>query len=373
MHFFMIFALSKIVRGIGRFGFYIGICIFSTLPVSCIKPTPPEEVARDLSGGYTVVGRFQTSGYAQDVVVADSCAYMAQGQGGIAIVKVRDPEHPVLLSELLYEIPGYSERVAYAKDSTGKTEILYSGDGTPGIATVDVTNKINPTVVRPNNLYKPTIGFFVCKNILLSMTSADGIWLSDIRDPRNVMPVVQVQVPGYAKSICMSMDSTYALVAIGEGGVVQYNFSLFQKGKYVPDPHGIDSGKICYTFSGRLDLPGSAEFVVNIPGTKHACIACGTIGLQILDYTDTSNIIVAGSFPTGGYASTVRVDDDRAYVAAGKEGLQIIDISDIASPKRIGKVELTDVRGVDVGNGYLYVADLYEGLIVIKIPSRIIE
>jgi hypothetical protein len=321
-----------------------------------------DEVVRELNGGYTVVSRMRTSGYAQDVIVVDSCAYIAQGQGGIAIVNVKDPQHPKLMAELLNDIPGYSNKVAYTKDSTG-TEVIYSADGAPGVATVIVNDKYHPTVPRRNNGFKPALSFFVVKRILLTMISADGIWISDISNARNVFPLFNIQVPGYAKSVCVSSDSTYALLAIGEGGMVMLDFSKFNKGRDLPD-----SSNISKTFSGRLDLPGSSEYIANIPGKKCACIACGPEGLQIVDYTNISDIKITGSFATGGFARDVCVSGDRAFLATEKEGVQIIDISNLSSPRRIGKVNLTDARSVDVNNGYLYVSDEQDGLIIIKIP-----
>jgi hypothetical protein len=118
-----------------------------------------------------------------------------------------------------------------------------------------------------------------------------------------------------------------------------------------------------------LDLPGLAEDITIKPGTKYALLACGPAGLQIVDYSDTAQIKLVGSFATGGYAKEVCVVGDLAYIAAELHGVQIIDISNVASPKRIGIVKTKKARGITVSNGYVYVADQYEGLIIIKIPQ----
>ena len=358
----------KIFRRVGEFCLFIGIALCMA-PLSCVKPLTPEEFIKESCGGYTVVAKLRTAGYSQDVIAIDSCDYLARGQGLIAIVNIKDPQHPKLLSEILYQnaIEGYSKKIAYTKNSAG-TEILYCADGRPGIAIVNVTDKLHPKVLNSNNGYKPTVGLCVCNNILISMTSADGIRFSDISNPKKINLVHDPQVPGYAESVCMSSDSSYALVAIGEGGFIMYNFSPYKKGTIAIDT--VTKTYISnhsYLF-GRFDLPGSAEDITTKPGTNYACIACGPAGLQIIDYSDTSNIRLAGSFVTGGYAKAVRVDGDRAYLAIEAEGVQIIDISNVASPKLIGKVKLSDVWGIDVKNGYVYAADRQEGLIIIKIP-----
>jgi hypothetical protein len=369
MSFAMKYAQRKILRRIGLFRLFIGMGALCMASLSCIKPLTPEEFTKESCGGYKVVAKLQTAGYSQDVIAIDTCAYLARGQGLLAIVNIKDPQRPQLLSELLYQnnIQGYSKRLAYTKTSAG-TETVYSADGPFGIAIVDVTDKFHPKTINKNNGYKPTIGLCVCNNILLSMTSADGIWFSDISNPKKINPINQIQVPGYAESICMSSDSSYALVAIGEGGFIMNNFSLYKKGMTALDNATVIYIKNNSHLMGRFDLPGFAEDIAAQSGTNYAFLACGPAGLQIVDYSDTSDIKLAGSFATGGYAKAVRVTGDRAYLATEAEGVQIIDISNVASPRLIGKVKVSDVWGIDVSNGYVYAADRQEGLIIIKIP-----
>jgi hypothetical protein len=338
------------------FRFLTGLIAVGALTQSCIRTTSPEDIAAEEGGGYSVVGKLRPTGYVQDVIVVDSCAYLAQGQGGFAIVNIKDPQQPQLMSELLYETSGYARKLAYVKDSAG-TEVIYCADGAYGVASIDVTDKLHPRVPKRNLGYKPAISFFVFKRFLFTMVNGGGIAIAPFDDAKYPGVEVYIKVPGYGKSVCMSSDSVYALLAIGEGGVVMLNFSHLVTGTEIPD-----------SLSGRLDLPGSAEYIVIIPGTKYACIACGPAGLQIIDYSDTANIKVAGAFATGGFAKDVCVAGNRAYLATELHGVQIIDISNVASPRLIGKVQINDVRGIDVNNGYVYAADQYEGLVIIKIP-----
>jgi hypothetical protein len=336
--------------------YLVGIIAAGMLIQSCVKPTSLEDIATEEGGGYTITGKLRPTGYVQDVIVIDSYAYLAQGQGGFGIVNIGDPYNPKLVSELLYETSGYSRKVAYVRDSTG-TEVVYCADGAYGVASIDVTDKFHPTVPKRNLGYKPAISLLVFKKFLFTMINADGIAIAPYEDPKYPGVSVNFPVPGYGRSVCLSYDSIYALLAIGEGGVAMLNLSHLKTGTEIPQ-----------SLSGRLDLPGSAEYIVNIPGTNYACIACGPAGLQIIDYSDTSDIKLTGSFATGGFAKDLCVAGNRVYLATEKQGVQIIDISNIASPKRIGRVNLPDVRGIEVSKGYVYAADQYEGLIIIKIP-----
>jgi hypothetical protein len=282
---------------------------------------------------------------------------MAEGQGGFAIINIMDPQNPKLMSELLYETSGYARKVAYTKDSLGN-EVVYCADGAYGVASIDVTDKYHPLVPKRNLGYKPAVSLFVYKNFVFTMINADGIAIAPFADPKYPGVSVNITLPGYGKSVCMSSDNAYGLLAIGEAGFGMLNLSHLENGTEVPN-----------VLSAWMDLPGSAEYIINIPGTKRACIASGPAGLQIVDYSDTSHIKVAGSLSLGGYAKDVCISGNTVFVATELQGVQIIDISDNSAPQRIGKVKLPDVRGIDVKDGFIYAADQYQGLIIIKIPK----
>jgi hypothetical protein len=348
---------GKIIRGSGTFRFFFGICTLGITAMSCVGPSAPENVARELSGGYEVVAKLPTTGYAQDVVVADSFAYVTQGQCGVAIVNVGDPHDPRLVSEVINVLPGYSGKLAYLKDTAG-IEMVYSANGSYGLTSVEVIDKRNPVVTRPNDAqFQVTMGIFVFKNFIFCSDGPSGIGIGDLSDPKFPEAMSGIPVPGYSMGACVSSDSVYLLCAVGEEGFVMENISNLVYGFEIPD-----------TLSGHLDLPGNAEDVTIKPGTTYAFVACGPAGLQIINYSDTANIKVEGSFAAGGYTKEVCVVGDRAYLATEQHGVQIIDISNVASPRRIGVVKVTDVRGIFVSNGFIYAADRLEGLIIIKIP-----
>ena len=65
-----------------------------------------------------------------------------------------------------------------------------------------------------------------------------------------------------------------------------------------------------------------------------------------------------GSVDTPGYACGVAVSGTHAYVADGYSGLQVIDITNPASPQIVGSVDTPgDACGVAVSGTHAYVAD----------------
>jgi len=59
-----------------------------------------------------------------------------------------------------------------------------------------------------------------------------------------------------------------------------------------------------------------------------------------------------------------------AYVADKGAGLQVIDVSDLANPQRVGGYDTSgDACGVAVSGNYAYVADYSAGLQVIEVSN----
>lgn len=70
-----------------------------------------------------------------------------------------------------------------------------------------------------------------------------------------------------------------------------------------------------------------------------------------------------------GIAKDVAVQGKYAYVAADAGGLQVIDISDPANPRRVGGCDSGSAESVAVSGNYAYLADYWQGLLVIDITD----
>ncbi|MDZ7625679.1 MAG: hypothetical protein U5J96_14700 [Ignavibacteriaceae bacterium] len=74
---------------------------------SCGTPNDPESIIGG-DGGYKIVSKYATSGFAQDILSRDSLVYISQGQGGLIIINVSNSKEPKFVSELTYCLRGYS-------------------------------------------------------------------------------------------------------------------------------------------------------------------------------------------------------------------------------------------------------------------------
>ncbi len=334
--------------------------LFIVLPalfliVSCGKPTTPESVNPIDDGGYKIVSRFQTSGYAQDVVVKENMAYIAQGEGGLIIVDVTDPVMPIFVSETTEGVRGYSSKIDM-KDS-----VLYIGAGSFGVSVVDVAIPENPDVTAANLSMKPAKNFHIMGDYLFTAVSEQGIKIANISYPTQPDIRGGILTSGYARGISTSADSSYIFIACGEMGLSIFNISDFQDG----------FGD--YPLVVSTKVPGYSESVVVDDDKSIAFMACGTEGLQIVNYSDTTNIHVIGSFDGPGYAKELIYKNQLVYLVAEKGGLQIIDVADPANPILLGIVETEYALGIDMDNDHIYVTDKTEGLITVALYEYTIE
>ncbi len=316
----------------------------------CGKPNDPESL-KPSDAGYKIVAKMPTSGFSNDLMKNGDLLYVAQGEGGLVICDISDPQNPSLVSLTTQGLRGYAAKIAM-KDST-----VYLAANTFGINVADVRDPDTPVVTVTNLGIKPARNFHVMGNFLFTAIGEQGVGIADISYPTE--PDIRLQFPtiGYAYGLTTSSDSNYLFVAGGEMGLSIYNISDFLGG----------FGN--YPLTGWCDAPGDSEAIAIDEGKSLAYLACGTSGLQIIDYTDTTNMFIAGSYDSSGYAKDLILHNNRVYLSAQLGGLQIIDVSDHTTPKLLGAVKTEYALGLDMDENYIYLADEDEGVLIISIPE----
>ena len=105
---------------------------------------------------------------------------------------------------------------------------------------------------------------------------------------------------------------------------------------------------------------------MDVSGT-HAYIADYLSGLQVIDITDPASPQIVGSLDTPGVAFGVAVSGTHAYIADWS-GLQVINTTYPTTPYNVGSVDTPgDAYGVAVSGTHAYVADYLFGLQVVDI------
>ncbi|MGR9107646.1 MAG: Ig-like domain-containing protein [Gammaproteobacteria bacterium] len=115
-------------------------------------------------------------------------------------------------------------------------------------------------------------------------------------------------------------------------------------------------------------IPGFANNV-DVSG-GFAYVAAGTEGLQVVDVSSRSAPSIVAARSTPGNANDVKIMGHTAYVADGAAGLQVLDITDPLAPEIIGSVDTPgDARDVVIKGTLALVADGSEGLQLINIAD----
>ena len=329
--------------------FFCTLLLVSLLLLNCGTPVDPESIDGD-DGGYKIVSRFTTTGYAQDVVIDNNLAFVAQGEGGLMIINISDPKSPTAISIVNEGMKGYANKVS-RKDS-----VLYIASGGFGVSVVNAADPENPQITATNLALKPAKNFLVMGNFLFTSVAEYGVQISEIS--YSTQPDIRggTDTPGYAQGICSSADSNYLLVANGEMGLAVFDISELQNGW----------GN--YPLVGWVDISEYTEDVVSHPTLPYAYVACGAAGFTIVDYSDPADLQVVSSYVTGGYAKEILYKDSRVYMTTGLRGLKIFDVTNVSSPVLIGTVKTEYSKGLTMDDNYIYVADEVEGLITISIP-----
>jgi len=318
------------------------IVLAYSLFISCGTPNAPE----DYSGGYSFISKTTTYGDANDVIVDGNYAYIAQGEGGLAIYNIVNPNNPILIFNST-DLDGYSTKIV--KDNN----MIYLAAGGSGFNMVNISD-MNNIIEKNQDINGKLVNLHVMEDFLIASVSESGIKIANIANTATNNYIDQLgntHPDGFVRGLTTSVDKSKMFVATGEIGLSLYDISFF------------DDGYGTYPLLSSINLPGYAESVVLDEVNQVAYVACGDKGLQVVDYSDTSNIKVIGSYDSAGYAKEIFFENGKVYITAS--GLQIYDVSSPSNPKIIGIVDTEYALGVTVDANYIYVADKEEGLIII--------
>lgn len=175
-----------------------------------------------------------------------------------------------------------------------------------------------------------------------------GIVAIDVSDKRRPRIVGGLHTAGEA--FCLHVSDTRAFVGENMGGLTIIDNTKPEKAKIVGN-FGIGAG---WGVAAR----GNIAFCANLAG------------LMIVDTTDPKNPIEL-SYVDGIYnALTVKVQGNYAYCMGNGGYGDIINVSDLRKPVRLGRFRTSRAFKLDVAGDYLYVADHREGLVIFDVRDK---
>ena len=174
----------------------------------------------------------------------------------------------------------------------------------------------------------------------------------DVSDPSDIVVLGQSEVfPSIVGSVGVAGPYLYA--TLGDDGLRVIDVS---------DP-------------ANLQVLGSwdaSETLHRVAADENYAYAVTSNSIWIINVSDPTNPYAVGSSAITGNIRALAVDNGHAYIAARHGGLQVVDLSDPASPQVVGSY--TDAQGYDVADvavsgRYAYVAASGGGLHVVDISN----
>lgn len=283
----------------------------------------------------------------QDAVIRDGLAYVAGAEGGDAILQIYDmatsePLKPTLLGSVTIQLDGVQQQfqLALSGDRAYVTH-RHSGFTESSLAVIDITSPSTPTVLSDAPIAGASlvVGIDVYEDYLYVVQSSKPvIYGGGIPDWPTVYLGMRIYDVGNA-------SDAPALVATYKDKAGLLGVQVVADRAYV-----FDQGE------GLVILDVSTPATPIRIGNYHSPAFLGPMakvgdllyvtdywnGLTILDMSDPSTPLVTGVYqtPLGPLGQNmgvsnwgIAVKDSHAYLAAGGDGVHVIDVSDPSSPE----------------------------------------
>jgi len=352
----------------------------------------------DISDPYEIrlLNSIETPGYARDVAVEGSIAYIADGDKGLQIASLANLS---ISGQIIFENPTLS----YARRITAKDGIVYLGCG-DGLRIIDAHTPSSPEILVNVDTWGD--GFVVLgvavmdKKVYLTGSYTENkplkgsLWIIDISDPSDPRRMSYLDTPESASFVQVKDDFAYVITGTGGLKIVDIRdasapelevtldisvlgscrgITISENMIYVAADLGLQildiSDPMNPIFIGSVVTPDWAYDVAVKNG--NAYVTGNNMGLRVIDTTNESlnPAMIGYEDITQGYAKSVTVNDNIAYVALGDEGFQVINIADKSDPETMATYNTKDANEIKVTGDTAFVADGSLGLRIIDISN----
>lgn len=304
------------------------------------------------------IGACDTRGLAGRVVVSGDYAYLTGGDRGLQIIDIRDPTAPQLLSG--YATGGQAQQVVLSG------HYAYLADGEAGLQSIDITNLAAP---------KRVSSLDALGSITHVALSGEYAYVVDVHastgQKENNLLIVDVSDPTNLKRIVGYYTTTNQLVSVGVSGDFAYAVNFLNDLEIIDvstpsNPRKVGSVPVaCCPF--EIILSGDYAYVLSAGGNLRPLWR-----VTIFDITTPAFPKRVGDYFDADWASNVAIADTYAYVA-GYHGIQVLDISQAARPRKVGAygnpAQGDSAYGIAVSANYAYVARSGFGLLVLEVGN----
>ncbi|MEZ6317336.1 MAG: GC-type dockerin domain-anchored protein [Phycisphaerales bacterium] len=273
----------------------------------------------------------------RDVAVLGTYAYVPQGEEGMLIVDISDPDAPAYAGHLDLGC-SYIEIV-------GQT--AYVTRGADGLSILDLTNPTAPTVLGTYNAVNSARVFDVQGSLVYVFDYPSAIHIIDISNP--AAPTLVHTMPATNTVVDVEVHGPILYVVLRTTGLVTYDVS---------DPNAPVELDTFVT----ADTSSDNAYAVKVVGTR-AYVAEEQPNLLVIDVSDPSSMSLLGAadIPPGN-GRDIEIVGSTAYVGESSS-FSTFDLTDPDHPAHLD--DLHDVSGgggrIAIAGSFVYQADRYDG------------
>ncbi|HQN44224.1 MAG TPA: NosD domain-containing protein, partial [Anaerolineaceae bacterium] len=255
------------------------------------------------------IGTWDSPGFAEGVTVSGDIAYLADGPYGLRVVDVANPAMPFEIAH------AFDMNYAYAVAVDGR--YAYIAAGGAGLLVVEISNLHYPIEAGAYDTPGNARGLAVLNNLVYVADERYGLQIIDVTDPLHPTLLGTFKSYGWAFDVVVSDSTAYLAAAFGGLRVLNVLDPA--------DPQEI--GSLAWEQSNAVGL-ALADGSIYLTDRKN--------GLRVISNTNPTNPLQTGLFSPFREALMVVTSGNYAYVAAGYNGVHILDISDPSQPVEVG-------------------------------------
>jgi hypothetical protein len=280
-----------------------------------------------------VTGYYALRGEESSFAISGNRAYITDGD--LQIIDIQNPQNSSLCGG--YDTEGEAKSL-FATDNDA-----YIADGESGLVIIDTTNPYNPVYLGSYDTPGEATAVKISNNKAYVADGSSGLQIIDLTNPSN--PSLLGSFAALGNSFDVLVDGGYgvAFLANTYSGINIINVVNPQNPSLL---HQIGTPLSAFSFT----LEGCLLYVAD------------ELELRIYNVIDFAYPYLLGSIETLGNPLQISVANNTAYLAEGGSGLQIIDVSNPASPASIGTIlphSSSSIRGCYTHDNLLFVSDAY--------------
>lgn len=276
-----------------------------------------------------------------------------------------------------------------------KGDFVYIANDYQGLEILNISNPNKPFKIASKEIPGSARDLFLTSNNIMFVAHSSGVVIFDVNEPNNPIELSKITLPG-VKEVAIRSNLLY--IATGFNGFYLYEVSdpeepLFissWKGSYEINGIAVISKFVCLATDGGLEIidltfpsrPFKGGFwnnitniasgvaVAEISEQKFAFVAFDHGGLMIINFTLPNSPYLIGEYTDNRVIDCIKWGN-YVFCATYLKGLDILDITDVVNPFKIGSYD-TEGECVDVSTkgSITVLADSKKGIAILNTNSK---